>query len=96
MSAFLATNTRTHSCGALRAGDVGKHVVLTGWVDPAGRPFRTFRGLVALVVRPHRNLPAYRCWCERDPGARALAYEPVSDEAGGVAYRKVRTAAPFY
>ena len=32
MSAFLATHTRTHSCGALRAGDAGKHVVLTGWV----------------------------------------------------------------
>jgi aspartyl-tRNA synthetase len=32
MSQFLATNTRTHSCGQLRAGDVGKRVVLTGWV----------------------------------------------------------------
>ncbi len=32
MSAFLDTNTRTHSCGQLRAGDAGKRVVLTGWV----------------------------------------------------------------
>ena len=32
MSAFLSTHTRTHSAGALRAGDVGKTVVLTGWV----------------------------------------------------------------
>src|SRR5690349_3104413 len=32
MSTFLATNTRTHSCGQLRASDVGKRVVLTGWV----------------------------------------------------------------
>ncbi|HTL34975.1 MAG TPA: aspartate--tRNA ligase [Kofleriaceae bacterium] len=32
MSQFLVTNTRTHSCGQLRAGDVGKRVVLTGWV----------------------------------------------------------------
>jgi aspartyl-tRNA synthetase len=32
MSQFLANNTRTHSCGQLRAGDVGKRVVLTGWV----------------------------------------------------------------
>jgi aspartyl-tRNA synthetase len=33
MSAFLSTYTRTHSCGALRAEDAGKQVVLTGWVQ---------------------------------------------------------------
>jgi aspartyl-tRNA synthetase len=32
MSTFLATHTRTHTCGELRSGDVGKAVVLTGWV----------------------------------------------------------------
>ena len=33
MSVFLATHTRTHTCGALRAADAGKRVVLTGWVQ---------------------------------------------------------------
>ncbi|MCG8421739.1 MAG: aspartate--tRNA ligase [Proteobacteria bacterium] len=33
MSDFLSTHGKTHSCGALRAGDIGARVVLTGWVD---------------------------------------------------------------
>jgi aspartyl-tRNA synthetase len=32
MSAFLASHRRSHTCGALRAEDAGKAVVLTGWV----------------------------------------------------------------
>src|SRR5688500_37604 len=47
MSQFLATHTRTHSCGQLRAGDVGKHVVLTGWVYS----YRDHRGCVFIDVR---------------------------------------------
>ncbi|HUJ58101.1 MAG TPA: aspartate--tRNA ligase [Kofleriaceae bacterium] len=52
MSAFLATHTRTHSCGALRAGDVGKQVVLTGWV----RTYRDFRGCVFIDLRDRDGL----------------------------------------
>ena len=33
MSVFLATHTRTHSCGQLSLKDVGAQVVLTGWVN---------------------------------------------------------------
>ncbi|HSD89660.1 MAG TPA: aspartate--tRNA ligase [Kofleriaceae bacterium] len=47
MSVFLATHTRTHSCGQLRAADVGKHVVLTGWV----KTYRDFRGCVFIDLR---------------------------------------------
>src|SRR5881394_1639021 len=32
MSEFLRDLKRTHDCGALRAADVGKRVVLFGWV----------------------------------------------------------------
>jgi aspartyl-tRNA synthetase len=33
MSSFLESHARTHGCGDLRASDVGKQVVLTGWVQ---------------------------------------------------------------
>jgi len=33
MSGFLSQHKKTHSCGQLRATDVGQRVVLTGWVD---------------------------------------------------------------
>ena len=47
MSQFLATHTRTHSCGQLRKSDVGKHVVLTGWV----KSYRDHRGCVFIDLR---------------------------------------------
>ncbi|WP_428265438.1 aspartate--tRNA ligase [Haliangium sp.] len=33
MSDFLSTHSKSHSCGALRAADIGAEVVLMGWVD---------------------------------------------------------------
>ena len=52
MSLFLATHTRTHSCGALRAGDAGKRVVLTGWVQT----YRDFGGCVFIDLRDREGL----------------------------------------
>ena len=77
MSAFLATHTRTHSCGELRAGDAGKHVVLTGWVqsyrDHGGCVFVDLRdrdGITQLVFDPTFDQAAHQIagdvrseWC---------------------------------
>src|SRR5438093_7161085 len=58
MSELLGDLTRTHSCGALRAEDVGADVVLLGWVhrvrDLGGVTFIDIRdraGVSQLVVR---------------------------------------------
>src|SRR3954463_3337545 len=52
MSVFLATNARTHSCGQLRASDVGKQVVLTGWVQG----YRDFGGCVFIDLRDREGV----------------------------------------
>src|SRR5438270_1292926 len=61
----LGSLTRTHTCGALRADDVGAEVVLLGWVhrvrDLGGVTFVDIRdraGLSQLVVRENEALMA--------------------------------------
>ena len=52
MAEPLGDLTRTHTCGALRAGDVGKHVVLTGWVQT----YRDFGGCVFIDLRDREGV----------------------------------------
>ncbi|MDC3962241.1 aspartate--tRNA ligase [Polyangium jinanense] len=66
MSEFLADKKRTHSCNALRASDVGKDVVLMGWVahrrDHGGRVFIDLRdreGLTQVVFGPEIGKEAH-------------------------------------
>ena len=66
MKSFLSEHKKTHSCGQLRASDVGQRVVLTGWVDVrrdhGGCVFIDLRdrdGITQVVFDPHYNERAH-------------------------------------
>jgi aspartyl-tRNA synthetase len=75
--AFLSEHKKSHSCGALRASDVGKQVVLCGWVatrrDHGGAIFIDLRdsaGLTQIVFKAETNAAAHEAagalrseWC---------------------------------
>jgi aspartyl-tRNA synthetase len=92
MSAFLTKHTRTHSCGALRASDAGRQVVLTGWVhayrDHGERIFIDLRdrdGVTQVVADRTRLLPVHQVadtvrseWCIGITGQVRLRGEQLS------------------
>ncbi len=54
---MLRNARRTHTCGALRAGEVGKSVVLQGWVHG----WRDLGGVVFLTLRDRTGLVQVTC-----------------------------------
>ncbi len=104
MSSFLSSHTRTHSAGALRASDVGKQVVLTGWVqgyrDHGDRIFVDLRDRegITQIVADKTRLPDIHAitdtlraeWCIGIRGEVRLRGEQLSKADPGTE-RKMKT-----
>src|SRR3954453_7835106 len=91
---FLGDLRRTHSCGELRSDDVGKPVVLMGWVhrrrDLGGVIFIHLRdrdGITQLVFDESKNTEAHA-------RAQELSSEFVIAVTGSVALRTPETVNP--
>ena len=87
----LGKIARTHTCGALRVEDVGKDVVLVGWVhrvrDLGSLVFIDIRdryGLTQVIVRDNEQLVAYS---KREGASRVLVVvnlDPRNPQSGWV------------
>ena len=80
MSAFLSSHIRTHSCGALRADDAGKKVVITGWVQS----YRDHGGCVFVDLRDREGLTQLVFDPEFDKAAHAIAGDLRTEHCIGV------------
>ncbi len=90
----LAYNKRTHTCGDLRAADVGKKVLLCGWVATA----RDHGGMVFVDLRDRGGLTQCKFNPDTDPKAheiaRSLRSEDVVAIEGEVAPRGPKNVNP--
>ncbi|MFI5289936.1 MAG: aspartate--tRNA ligase [Polyangia bacterium] len=83
--AFLEDLKRTHSCGALRAIDVGQNVVLMGWVATR----RDHGGRVFIDLRDRDGITQVTFGPDVDAEAHALASELRSEFCVAVAGRVI-------
>jgi aspartyl-tRNA synthetase len=74
---FITEVKRTHSCGELTARDVGKTVVLFGWVQNR----RDHGGAVFIDLRDRQGLTQVVFEPDIDPEAHALADPSASSGA---------------
>ena len=77
---------RTHSCGALRAGDAGRTVTLMGWVFRR----RDHGGLIFVDIRDREGITQ----CVFNPGDGAAAHAKVQDVRGEFVIAVRGTVAP--
>jgi aspartyl-tRNA synthetase len=100
VSSFIAEHRRTHTCQDLTKADIGKEVVLMGWVqssrDHGGRRFIDLRdryGITQIVFKPETDAPLHAKahelrseWCI---GVRGLVEDRASN--GGSPNPKLAT-----
>ena len=99
MARFIDELKRTHSCGALRASDIGKEVVLFGWVanrrDHGSIAFIDLRdreGVTQIVFDPDASAEAHKVaealrgeWVIGIRGkVKSWRFEPIKGKANDV------------